>query len=103
MQILQSGRGDIYFQDPDAVRAQQAHKAPGLIDKLMTEKEAVSRFVADGNYLGCDLTYFIHGPNALLHEIILEQRHKLQSLIGLMASSPAPEEKGHRKIIFGLL
>jgi hypothetical protein len=70
MQILQSGRGDIYSKDPDAVRAQRAHKARGLINKLMTEKEAVSRFGVDGDYLGCDLTYFIRGPNVLLHEII---------------------------------
>jgi len=41
----------------------------------MTEKEAVGRFVADGDYLGCDLTYFIRGPNALVHEII-RQGHK---------------------------
>jgi glutaconate CoA-transferase, subunit A len=77
MQILQSGRGDFYFQDPDAIRAQRAGKERGLIDKLMTEQQAVSRFVADGDYIGCDLTYFIRGPNALIHEIIRQRRKRL--------------------------
>jgi glutaconate CoA-transferase, subunit A len=77
MQILQSGQGHIYFQDPDAVRAQRAGKERGLTNKLMTEQEAVSRFVSDGDYIGCDLTYFIRGPNALIHEIIRQQRKHL--------------------------
>jgi glutaconate CoA-transferase, subunit A len=77
MQILQSGHGSIYFQDPDAVRAQRAGKERGLTNKLMTEQEAVSRFVADGDYIGCDLTYFIRGPNALIHEIIRQRRQHL--------------------------
>ncbi len=77
MEILRSGRGDIYFQDPDAVRAQRAGKERGLTNKLMTEQEAVSRFVADGGYIGCDLTYFIRGPNALIHEIIRQRRTHL--------------------------
>jgi acyl CoA:acetate/3-ketoacid CoA transferase alpha subunit len=77
MRILQSGRGAIYFQDPDAVRAQRAGKDRGLTEKLMSEREAVARFVADGDYIGCDLTYFIRGPNALLHEIIRQRRRDL--------------------------
>ena len=77
MQILQSGHGDFYFQDPDAVRAQRAHKDRGLTNKLMTEQQAVSRFVADGDYIGCDLTYFIRGPNALIHEVIRQRRKDL--------------------------
>jgi glutaconate CoA-transferase subunit A len=77
MQILPSGHGNIYFQDPDTVRAQRAGKERGLTDKLMTEREAVSRFVADGDYIGCDLTYFIRGPNALIHEIIRQRRTSL--------------------------
>jgi glutaconate CoA-transferase, subunit A len=77
MQILQSGRGDFYFQDPDDVRAQRASKERGLTNKLMTEQQAVSQCVADGDYIGCDLTYFIRGPNALIHEIIRQRRRNL--------------------------
>jgi glutaconate CoA-transferase subunit A len=77
MQIFQSGHGAIYFQDPDAVRAHRADKERGLTEKLMTEHEAVRRYVADGDYLGCDLTYFIRGPNALIHEIIRQRRQHL--------------------------
>jgi glutaconate CoA-transferase subunit A len=77
MPILQSGRGDIYFQDPDVVRAQRARKERGLTNKLMTEQQAVSQFVVDGDYIGCDLTYFIRGPNALIHEIIRQRRKHL--------------------------
>jgi glutaconate CoA-transferase subunit A len=77
MPILQSGHGDFYAQDPDAVRTQRAGKERGLTNKLMTEQQAVSRFVADGDYIGCDLTYFIRGPNALIHEIIRQRRTNL--------------------------
>jgi glutaconate CoA-transferase subunit A len=77
MQILQSGRGNFYFQDPDAVRQQRANKERGLTNKLMTAQQAVSKFVADGDYIGCDLTYFIRGPNALIHEIIRQRRKHL--------------------------
>lgn len=77
MRILQSGRGAIYYQAPDDVRAQRASKARGLTPKLMTEREAVSQYVADGDYIGCDLTYFIRGPNALIHEIIRQGRKHL--------------------------
>jgi glutaconate CoA-transferase subunit A len=77
MPVLQSGSGAIYFQDPDDVRAQRAHKERGLLPKLMTEREAVARYVADGDYIGCDLTYFIRGPNALIHEIIRQGRRRL--------------------------
>ena len=77
MHALQSGRGAIYFQDPDAVRASRAQKDRGLTNKLMTEQEAVGRFVADGDYIGCDLTYVIRGPNALIHEIIRQRRKNL--------------------------
>jgi glutaconate CoA-transferase, subunit A len=77
MPILQNGRGDIYFQDPDVVRAQRARKERGLTNKLMTEQQAVSQCVVDGDYIGCDLTYFIRGPNALIHEIIRQRRQHL--------------------------
>jgi glutaconate CoA-transferase subunit A len=77
MQTLHSGHGVFHFQDPDAVRQQRAGKERGLTDKLMTEQQAVSRFVADGDYIGCDLTYFIRGPNALIHEIIRQRRRNL--------------------------
>jgi glutaconate CoA-transferase, subunit A len=77
MQILQSGHGDFYFQDPDAVRAQRGSKERGLTNKVMTEQQAVERFVANGDYIGCDLTYFIRGPNALIHEIIRQRRANL--------------------------
>jgi glutaconate CoA-transferase subunit A len=65
------------LQDPDDVRAHRAHKERGLIQKLMTEHQAVAQYVADGDYIGCDLTYFIRGPNALIHEIIRQKRQRL--------------------------
>lgn len=77
MAVLESGRGAIYFQDPDTVRAQRAQKERGLTDKRLTAQQAVAQFVRDGDYIGCDLTYFIRGPNALLHEIIRQQRKQL--------------------------
>lgn len=70
MEVFASGKGEFYFQDPDAVRERMARKPRALVPKLMTVREAVERFVSDGDYIACDLTYLIRGPNAVLREVI---------------------------------
>src|SRR3990170_7564778 len=77
MDVVQSGKGEIYFQDPDAVRARVAKRTRALVPKLMSLTDAVARFVDDGDYMACDLTYFIRGPNAVLREVIRQRKKNL--------------------------
>lgn len=72
-------RGVEYLRpDPDGFRAYvREHKERALVSKLMTEQEAVARFVADGDYLVYDCNYLQRGPSALLREIIRQQKRDL--------------------------
>jgi hypothetical protein len=53
MCVIESGLGEL-LQPPDlnAFRDWNRQKPKALIDKRMTEAEAISRFVHDGDYLG---------------------------------------------------
>lgn len=64
--------------DPDAFRAHaREHKQRTLVSKLMTEHEAVERFVSDGDYLVYDCNYLQRGPAALLREVIRQRKKRL--------------------------
>jgi len=79
MEVIESGGGELFkLPDPDGFRAYvREHKARGLVSKVMTEKEAVSRFVEDGDYLAYDLCWAIRGPNSVLREIIRQRKKNL--------------------------
>jgi len=79
MEVIQSGEGELFkAPDPDGFRAYtREHKARGLINKLMAGKEAVAKFVEDGDYLAYDLCWAIRGPNSLLREIIRQRKKDL--------------------------
>lgn len=72
-------RGVEYLRpDPDAFRAYvREHKERALVSKLMTEQEAVARFVANGDYLVYDCNYLQRGPAALLREVIRQRKRDL--------------------------
>jgi len=56
MQVLESGKGElIQPYDLEAFREWNRNKSRQLVDKRMTEEEAVSRFVTDGCYIGTEL------------------------------------------------
>jgi acyl CoA:acetate/3-ketoacid CoA transferase alpha subunit len=78
MEVLESGEGRIYFQDPDDVRAwMRNHKDRGFFDKTMTEKEAVEKFVDDGDYISYDLSSMVRGPISLEREIVRQKKKDL--------------------------
>lgn len=77
MEVFESGKGEVYFQDPDTIREKMAKRSRALVPKLTTVREAVERFVSDGDYIACDLTYFIRGPNAVLWEVIRQRKRDL--------------------------
>ena len=71
MEILQSGSGTL-IQPPDinAFREWNRKKPKSLIDKRMTEAEAVSRFIHDGSYIGTELYGTVRCPMSLVNEIV---------------------------------
>lgn len=78
MEVLTSGIGEYVKPDLDAFRRHVRHNKPrALHDKLMTEQEAVSRFVKDGDYVSYDCTFFLRGPSSLLREIIRQRKKEL--------------------------
>ncbi len=78
MSILEEGHGEYLKVDPDGYRAWvREHKPHQMVSKLMSEREAVERFVHDGDYLAYDCDYFLRGPCSLIREIIRQRRKNL--------------------------
>ncbi|MBI4637187.1 MAG: CoA transferase subunit A [Candidatus Rokubacteria bacterium] len=78
MDVLARGKGDFRFTDPDAIRGwMRDHKRRDLVDKTMSERDAVARFVADGDYVSFDFSSFTRGPLVLIREIIRQRRRDL--------------------------
>lgn len=79
MQVLQSGIGEL-IQPPDvnALRAWNRRKPKSLVDKRMTEADAISRFVHDGDYLGTELYGTVRCPMSLVSEIIRQRKQDLR-------------------------
>jgi acyl CoA:acetate/3-ketoacid CoA transferase alpha subunit len=78
MEVLASGRGEFRMPDLDAHRAYvREHKERRPVNKVMTEQEAVSRFVSDGDYLSYDQNVAVRGPASLFREIIRQRKKDL--------------------------
>jgi acyl CoA:acetate/3-ketoacid CoA transferase alpha subunit len=77
-QVLASGVGEFRLHDPDDMRAwMREHKRRDLVDKVTDAGEAVSRLVADGDYVSFDFSSYTRGPLALIREIIRQRRRDL--------------------------
>ena len=80
MDVIESGVGEL-FQKPDPYGFRDyvhAHKSQGMEDKLMTEQEAVARFVEDGNCIGTELYGTVRGPMSLVREVIRQGKKRLR-------------------------
>ncbi len=80
MQVLESGRGEL-IQPPDLEAFREwnrVHKPRKLMDKLMTEQEAVSRFVTDGCYIGTELYGTVRCPMSLCREVVRQGKKNLR-------------------------
>jgi len=90
MEVLASGKGAYRTPDPDGHREWvRTHKPRELKSKVMTEKEAVERFVSDGDYLGYDLNIHKRGPTALFREIIRQKKKDLWVAVRFSGVDPA--------------
>ncbi|HEY74829.1 MAG TPA: CoA transferase subunit A [Thermoflexia bacterium] len=83
MRILESGIGElIQPPDLDAFREwNRERKSRAMVDKLMTEEEAIARFVTDGCYLGTELYGTVRAPMSLVRELIRQGKKDLR-LVG---------------------
>jgi glutaconate CoA-transferase, subunit A len=64
--------------DLDEFREGNRAKPKGLVDKLMTEEEAVSRFVNDGDFLGIEIYGAVRAPMSLTREVVRQGRQHLK-------------------------
>ncbi len=79
MKILESGIGEM-LQPPDvnAFREHNRAKTKALIDKRMTEADAVSNFIHDSDYIGTELYGTVRCPQSLVNEIIRQRKSNLR-------------------------
>ncbi|MGQ9572083.1 MAG: CoA transferase subunit A [Dehalococcoidia bacterium] len=78
MEVLASGVGEFRMPDPDGFREHvRSHKERRLVNKVMSEQEAISRFVEDGDYLAYDQNVAVRGPTSLFREIIRQRKKNL--------------------------
>lgn len=76
--ILAEGRGEYLKVDPDGFRDWvREHKDRALVPKVMSEKEAVEKFVSDGDYLLYECNYLQRGPASLIREVIRQKKKGL--------------------------
>jgi glutaconate CoA-transferase subunit A len=78
MTELGSGKGPLFMDpDPEAARAFFRTKSRALTNKVLPVREAVSRFVKDGDYVASGGFGANRTPTAILHEILRQKRRNL--------------------------
>jgi acyl CoA:acetate/3-ketoacid CoA transferase alpha subunit len=80
LHVIESGIGElIQPPDLDAFREwNREKKSRALVDKLMTDEEAVARFVYDGCYIGTELYGTVRCPMTLVREVLRQGRKDLR-------------------------
>jgi len=80
LRVIESGIGElIQTPDLDGFREwNREKKTRALVDKLMTEEEAISRFVYDGCYLGTELYGTVRCPMSLVREVVRQGKKDLR-------------------------
>ncbi len=78
MEVLEQGVNPLFMDpDPDKARRFFAGKNKAMVDKRMTEKEVVERFIPDGCYLAIGGFGANRIPTAVVHEILRARRRNL--------------------------
>ncbi len=77
LRVLDEGQGEYLSVDPDRFREWTGRKERALVAKLMSPAEAVSRFVADGDYVVWETNYLNRGPATLVREVIRQRKQRL--------------------------
>ncbi len=78
MEVISSGKGEFIAPDPDKFREWvRTHKSRELVSKVMSEHDAIAKFVSDGDSVVYDMNYAKRGPDALIREIIRQKKKDL--------------------------
>jgi len=79
MEVLKEGKGDLIgWHDPDEAREWVLkNKSRELKDKTMSAREAVSRFVHDGDFIASGGFGHVRVSMAIIYEIIRQKRRNL--------------------------
>ena len=77
-EVIAQGEGPL-FMDPDADKAREffLHKKRALFNKVMPLKEAVEKYVHDGDYLAIGGFGANRTPTAACHEIVRQRKKNL--------------------------
>ncbi|HDQ99648.1 MAG TPA: CoA transferase subunit A [candidate division WOR-3 bacterium] len=80
MEVIESGIGELFQPpDPDGFREWvRTGKNTGMTDKVMSEQEAVSRLVQDGDYIGTELYGTVRAPMSLVREVVRQGKKHLR-------------------------
>ncbi|MBU0506670.1 MAG: CoA-transferase [bacterium] len=71
IKILQTGHYELMQKiDLKAFREHNRQKPKGLVDKLMTEHDAVKKYINDGDYIATELYGTVRCPMSLVREVI---------------------------------
>lgn len=79
MEVLESGERELFLpprmnEDREWMRK---NKSWALEPKVMSEKEAVKKFVHEGDYIGTELYGFVRCPMSIAREIVRQRIHHL--------------------------
>jgi len=74
LEIIESGRGRL-IRPPDleGFREWNRRKSRRLVDKVVSEHEAVSRYITAGSYIGLDLYGSVRCPMSLAREVVRQK------------------------------
>ncbi len=80
MNVIESGIGELFQPpDPDGFREfVHTRKNTKMVDKVMSEQDAISRFVNDGDYIGTELYGTVRAPMSLVRELIRQGKKHLR-------------------------
>lgn len=80
MKTVESGHGELFQPpDPDGFREWvHTKKNTAMVDKVMSEQEAVDRYVEDGDYLGTELYGTVRAPMSLIREVVRQGKKHLR-------------------------
>ncbi len=80
MNVVESGIGELFQPpDPDGFREfVHTKKNTKMVDKVMTEQDAIRQYVNDGDYIGTELYGTVRAPMSLVRELIRQGKKHLR-------------------------
>jgi len=82
VQIIESGIGELLqpYSMEEFREWNRTQKPKAFVDKLMSEQEAIARFVRDGDYVGKELYGTVRAPMSLSRELVRQGKKHLRAV-----------------------